>query len=97
MAVAVALALIDFMPDASLAIPPWDLVLYVLGWGAAAIAGARGVMRAGGQPRWLHLLGMPLYWLCQSAAAVKALYQFITAPHRWDKTLHAPRSGRPGA
>jgi cellulose synthase/poly-beta-1,6-N-acetylglucosamine synthase-like glycosyltransferase len=97
MTVAVALALVDFMPDASLAIPPWDLVLYVLGWGAAAIAGARGVMRAGGQPRWLHLLGMPLYWLFQSAAAVKALYQFITAPHRWDKTLHAPRSGRPGA
>jgi hypothetical protein len=35
------------------------------------------------------------YWLLQSVAATKALHQFVTAPHRWDKTLHAPRSGRP--
>ena len=71
-------------------------MLYALGWGSAAIAGARGVMRAGGQPKFLHLFGMAFYWLLQSLAAVKALHQFVTAPHHWDKTRHAPRSGRPG-
>lgn len=97
MAVALALALIDFLPDAAFRIPAHDLILYMLGWGAAAIAGARGAMRAGGRPKSLHLLGMPLYWLYQSVAAAKALHQFIVAPHHWDKTLHTPRSGRPGA
>ncbi|MCY1647186.1 glycosyltransferase [Caulobacter sp. SL161] len=97
MGVAIALALVDFLPDAAFQIPPHDLVLYFAGWGAAAIAGARGVMRAGGRPKALHLLGMPAYWLCQSVAAVKALHQFVTAPHHWDKTLHTPRSGRPRA
>lgn len=93
MVVAVTAAVIDYIPDAAFGIPPWDLMLYLLGWSSAAIAGARGVMRAGGRPKSLHLLGMPLYWLCQSAAAVKAMHQFITAPHRWDKTRHTPRSG----
>jgi hypothetical protein len=97
MGVAIALALVDYLPDAAFRIPPHDLVLYLLGWSAAAVAGARGVMRAGGRPKALDLLGMPAYWLCQSAAAVKALHQFVTAPHHWDKTRHAPRSGRPGA
>nr|WP_295105504.1 glycosyltransferase [uncultured Caulobacter sp.] len=93
MAVAVTAAIIDYIPDAAFGIPAWDLMLYMLGWGSAAIAGARGVMRAGGRPKSLHLFGMPFYWLLQSAAAVKALHQFITAPHRWDKTRHTPRSG----
>lgn len=95
MVVAIAAAIIDYLPDAAFGIPACDLMLYALGWGSAAMAGARGVMRAGGQPKSLHLLGMPLYWLMQSAAAVKALHQFITAPHRWDKTRHTPRSGPP--
>jgi hypothetical protein len=95
MAVAIALAAIDFAPDFRFSIPPLDLLLYVLGWGSAAIAGARGVMRAGAQPKSLHLLGMAGYWLLQSLAAGKALHQFVTAPHRWDKTQHAPRSGPP--
>lgn len=96
MAVAVVAAAIDYLPDAAFGISAWDLMLYMLGWGSAAIAGARGVMRAGGQPKSLHLLGMPFYWLLQSIAAAKALHQFITAPHRWDKTRHTPRSGPPG-
>lgn len=94
MTVAIAAAAIDYWPDARFDIPAADLVLYALGWSSAAIAGARGVMRAGGQPKALHLFGMPLYWLAQSVAAAKALAQFVTDPHRWDKTLHAPRSGR---
>lgn len=96
MAVALVVAAVDYIPDGTLFIPPLDLLLYALGWGSAAIAGARGVIRAGGRPKFLHLFGMAGYWLLQSVAAVKALHQFVTAPHRWDKTLHAPRSGRPG-
>lgn len=94
MAVAIAAAAVDYWPDAQLNIPVTDLSLYVLGWGSAAIAAARGVLRAGGRPRFLHLFGMAGYWLLQSVAATKALHQFVTAPHRWDKTSHAPRSGR---
>lgn len=94
MTVAIAAAAIDYWPDSRFSIPIADLALYALGWSSAAIAGARGVMRAGGRPKALHLLGMPVYWLLQSVAAAKALGQFVTAPHRWDKTAHAPRSGR---
>lgn len=94
MLAAIAAATVDYLPDGAFSIPAWDLVLYMLGWSSAAIAGARGVLRAGGQPRLLHLFGMVGYWLLQSVAATKALHQFVTDPHRWDKTLHAPRSGR---
>lgn len=94
MAVALVTAAIDYWPDGRFDIPAADLVLYALGWGSAAIAGARGMMRAGGTPKALHLLGMPLYWLSQGVAAAKALGQFVTDPHRWDKTHHVPRSGR---
>ena len=80
-AVAIAAAAIDYWPDSRFDIPAADLVLYALGWSSAAIAGARGVMRAGGQPKALHLLGMPLYWLAQSAAAAKALVKQV----RWLK------------
>lgn len=97
MAVALTLAAIDFAPDFRVGLPTWDLLLYVLGWGSAAIAGARGVMRAGDRPKSLHLLGMAGYWLLQSVAAAKALHQFVTDPHRWDKTAHVPRSGPDGA
>jgi hypothetical protein len=92
MLVALTLAAIDYLPDAQVRIPIADLLLYMLGWGSAAIAGVRGVLRAGGKPKSLHLFGMVIYWLLQSLAAAKALHQFVTAPHRWDKTLHAPRS-----
>lgn len=94
MLVAIVAAAVDYWPDARLDMPVADLMLYVLGWGSAAIAGARGVVRAGGRPRFLHLFGMAGYWILQSAAAARALHQFVTAPHRWDKTQHVPRSGR---
>lgn len=31
---------------------------------------------------------IPIYWLMMSIAAWKALYQLITKPHYWEKTLH---------
>ena len=35
-----------------------------------------------------HVLLMPLYWLLISAAAYRALWQFATAPFKWEKTEH---------
>jgi hypothetical protein len=35
------------------------------------------------------------YWPMWILASPRALWQFFFAPHRWDKTLHAPRTGRP--
>jgi hypothetical protein len=31
---------------------------------------------------------MPFYWLLISAAAYRALWQFVTAPFKWEKTEH---------
>ncbi len=31
---------------------------------------------------------MPLYWLLISAAAYRALWQFVTARFEWEKTEH---------
>lgn len=31
---------------------------------------------------------MPLYWLLISAAAYRALWQYATAPFKWEKTEH---------
>lgn len=42
---------------------------------------------------WLDLtattLHLPFYWLLQSAAGYKALYDFIARPHHWEKTEHS--------
>jgi hypothetical protein len=42
-----------------------------------------------------HVLLMPLYWLLISAAAYRALWQFATAPFKWEKTEHGRISGFP--
>ena len=34
-------------------------------------------------------LFIPIYWVLQSAAGYKALYEFILSPHYWDKTSHS--------
>ena len=39
---------------------------------------------------------MPLYWLLISAAAYRALWQFMTARFEWEKTEHG-RATRRGA
>jgi hypothetical protein len=36
---------------------------------------------------------MPLYWLLISAAAYRALWQFMTARFVWEKTEHGARPG----
>jgi hypothetical protein len=39
---------------------------------------------------------MPLYWLLISAAAYRALWQFMTARFVWEKTEHGLARTRPG-
>ena len=36
---------------------------------------------------WILLL-TPIYWICLSIAAWRALYQLLTEPYRWEKTEH---------
>lgn len=36
---------------------------------------------------WILLL-TPIYWICLSIAAWRALYQFLAEPYRWEKTEH---------
>jgi glycosyltransferase XagB len=36
---------------------------------------------------------MPLYWLLISAAAYRALWQFLTARFVWEKTEHGRAAG----
>lgn len=43
---------------------------------------------------WVLLL-TPLYWLCLSLAAWRALYQFLADPYRWEKTEHGLAHRRP--
>jgi cellulose synthase/poly-beta-1,6-N-acetylglucosamine synthase-like glycosyltransferase len=42
----------------------------------------------------------PAYWLLHAIASYKALWQLLTRPHYWEKTLHGlstVRAGQPGA
>ena len=36
---------------------------------------------------------MPIYWLLISAAAYRALWQFVTARFEWEKTEHGLANG----
>ena len=47
------------------------------------------VATALGKPHlWWAALLAPLYWILQSLAAVKAIYQLIFRPFFWEKTVH---------
>jgi cellulose synthase/poly-beta-1,6-N-acetylglucosamine synthase-like glycosyltransferase len=59
-----------------------------LGYLAAASCAATGMHRAGLSVRLIDLVTMPLYWPLQTAAALRALWQLVTAPYYWDKTEH---------
>ena len=43
---------------------------------------------AGSRRRTITARLMPLYWLLISAAAYRALWQFMTARFMWEKTEH---------
>ncbi|MCB1522253.1 MAG: glycosyltransferase [Hyphomicrobiaceae bacterium] len=70
------------------------LINLVGGYVSAMVLGAVAVVRRG-RPgiAWAVLL-MPIYWLCISLAAYRALIQLVRAPHHWEKTPHLARPAR---
>ena len=63
----------------------FDLITGYLASMAVALLAAR---RRGHRRLLLQLLLMPFYWLLISAAAYRALWQFVTARFDWEKTEH---------
>lgn len=81
------------LPGSVLGAMFWAVAWFALITGyAAAMALALLAARRRGLNRLLwNVPLMPLYWLLISAAAYRALWQFVTAPFKWEKTEH----GRP--
>jgi cellulose synthase/poly-beta-1,6-N-acetylglucosamine synthase-like glycosyltransferase len=65
-----------------------NLEVFVLGYGVAMLAGIKA-LRLRGLKGWSFTIAtMPFYWLLISIAAWFALWQFIFAPFKWNKTEH---------
>ncbi len=58
------------------------------GYLASALLAFTGMRRCGAYASALVLLTIPVYWLFLAAAAWRALWKFIVAPHQWEKTAH---------
>ncbi|MEQ9519447.1 MAG: glycosyltransferase [Parvibaculum sp.] len=65
-----------------------NLFVAVLGFSAAILSGLVGAMVRRLDGLTAHALTMPAYWLLISFASYKALFQLITRPHYWEKTVH---------
>jgi cellulose synthase/poly-beta-1,6-N-acetylglucosamine synthase-like glycosyltransferase len=65
-----------------------SVAIFVAGYGVSIAAGYRALRRQRVKGWWLTLLTMPFYWGLMMVAAWMALWQFITAPHHWNKTEH---------
>ncbi|HUQ36611.1 MAG TPA: glycosyltransferase [Aestuariivirga sp.] len=65
-----------------------NLEVFVLGYGVAMLAGAKALRQRGLKGWWFTIATMPFYWLLMSIAAWMALWQFIFAPFKWNKTEH---------
>jgi cellulose synthase/poly-beta-1,6-N-acetylglucosamine synthase-like glycosyltransferase len=64
------------------------LALFLIGAPLSVFTGLV-VTQALGKPHlWWAALLAPLYWILQSVAAVKALYQLVFRPFFWEKTVH---------
>jgi hypothetical protein len=65
-----------------------NLEVFVLGYGVAMLAGVKALRQRGLKGWWFTIATMPFYWLLVSIAAWMALWQFIFAPFKWNKTEH---------
>jgi cellulose synthase/poly-beta-1,6-N-acetylglucosamine synthase-like glycosyltransferase len=64
------------------------LALFLIGAPFSVFAGLV-VTQALGKPHlWWAALLAPLYWILQSVAALKAIYQLLFRPFYWEKTVH---------
>ena len=66
----------------------FNFAVLAIGYSLSIIAGMAAVKRRGLAPLIADTLTMPGYWLLISAAAVKALFQFLQRPFYWEKTIH---------
>jgi cellulose synthase/poly-beta-1,6-N-acetylglucosamine synthase-like glycosyltransferase len=64
------------------------LVLFIVGAPLSIFVGLVATQALGKPYLWWAALLAPLYWLLQSIAALKALYQLIFRPFFWEKTVH---------
>ncbi|MCK0209142.1 glycosyltransferase [Starkeya koreensis] len=77
--------------DASAALAALDglsLSVLLIGYGSAVLSTAIGMARRQVPGLGRVLLLMPVYWLMMSAAAWRAVFHLVVAPHRWEKTDH---------
>ncbi len=68
----------------------WAIATFnlVAGYGAAIVLGVVSLRARGAAALLPQILLIPVYWLCISVAAWRALYQLITNPFYWEKTQH---------
>jgi glycosyltransferase XagB len=78
------------LPSSLLTLPFWTIawLALVTGYGAAMALALLAARRRGLRRLVPQVLLMPLYWLLISTAAYRALWQFATAPFKWEKTEH---------
>ena len=52
------------------------------------VAENQALRKRGCKNWWMTIVTLPFYWLLLSVAAWLALWQFIVAPFKWNKTEH---------
>lgn len=67
------------------------LAVFIAGCGVSIAVAALAIARSGHRALTRHVIGMPVYWLLISVAAVGALWEFATHPFHWNKTPHHGR------
>jgi glycosyltransferase XagB len=74
------------------------IVNFIGGYAVNLALGVMSLRGTGHRGLWLHAIFVPLYWLCVSAAAYRAVWQLIRAPFYWEKTEHGvSRTLKPAA
>jgi cellulose synthase/poly-beta-1,6-N-acetylglucosamine synthase-like glycosyltransferase len=78
------------MPASVFGTPFWAIAWFdlVTGYAAGMILAHLAVRRRGLTRLSRHVPLMPFYWLLISAASYRALWQFVAAPFKWEKTEH---------
>ncbi|MBS0532335.1 MAG: glycosyltransferase [Proteobacteria bacterium] len=67
---------------------PLHLAAIVAGYLSTIVVGFVGLAKLGQLRRGWILALTPLYWLCLSAAAWRAVWHYIKDPYHWEKTQH---------
>jgi hypothetical protein len=76
---------------------PADFALAVGGYCVAVFAALTATALSNNLSHARAALTMPLYWPLSSLAAYAALWELITRPHHWSKTMHGVSPRRYGA